>query len=276
MLARAHIRPARAALAPRRTPGGFTAAGAEPLRAAAGVAHAGGGVLAWTAPVFERGAAPAPRFAVEGTLSTSPAEPRGPSRGVLLTLDRSPGVAAWFADGAALDGRTASAPPTTARVAPSVEAPLASLPGDPTAAVRIAPAIELPGGRGGRVPGPLGLTPFFPARCAQTALGLERFPAALRAQPPGRDARRRSAGSVRARRRAPSLDPCNAAGRRPGASRCGRGRRFVSSRYRPRTGCDRAPAGAWPHFGHSPRARRSAVLRRNRSRSRVRRTFGSL
>ena len=142
-------------------------------------------MLPWTAPVIARGAPHAARVVVEGALSASPAEPRGPPRGVLLALGRSPGVAAWLADGAALDGRPAAASRTTVRISAGVEAPRAALPGDAPASYRISAAIKRSGGPAGRVPGPLGLTLFLPARCAQTALGLERFPAALRAQPSG-------------------------------------------------------------------------------------------
>ena len=182
MLAGTHIGPARAALAPRGTLGGLAAACASPLGAAAGIALAGGGVAARSAPVIARGATHALGVAVEGCPSASPAQLRGAPGGVLLAIGLAPGVPAWLAGGAALDGRPAPAARTPAGVAPSMEAPLASLPGDAPASCRISPAVELPCGPGGRVPGPRRGAPFFCAACAQTPLRLGRVPGAPRTQ----------------------------------------------------------------------------------------------
>ena len=120
MLARTHIRAARARLTPRRALGGFAAVGAKPSCAQSGVAPPAGGILLLPIPpVTERGAGAAERGALESRLAAASAQTRSSPCGVQLPLDRAPLLAAGFTTPATLYGRSVSATRAQARLASS-------------------------------------------------------------------------------------------------------------------------------------------------------------
>ena len=124
--------------------------------------------------------------------------------------------------------------------------------------------------------GPARTRAVCPRRARTGAVRARAVPGRTSDRAPARGARQCADGSAHAHRRAPSAGPCTSG--RPAARRFAvRARSAVllfslQGAHRLRSGS----GAALPHFRHSPRARRSAVLLRNRSRPRARPMRGSL